>query len=521
MDKEKIEVDFRNLIKCALNDKIPWPVLKTFLDNMTTTLEKSKKVIDVLFEELQALNSRQISALGEDSYDLNFESQSTSWDQEHSNEGSDVFTIPGIENIQEEEISEVRSNANFEVIDNLNEEQFESQHDSISDFNVKTEAFDEKQSNQNLDNETFEKDAKVDESDKYTKRYSDDVMLMDSKSINNDENNEEMDLNPEEGGSLIDNHSTVEIAGSVEENISHENAESIEETELERKAPDGNHDQTDEINVYVNEPENQDAICNQQTEGAFSSTREVEKKQWQDTKVVINGKRRYPCKTCGQLFTHLGNLKTHVRFHTGEKPYGCKFCDKRFADSKCWKLHERIHTGELPFKCETCSKRFKAKFELKQHLRNHSEDKTFECVDCKKVFRHLNSLRYHMTKHHIEKLETPEGFSCQQCSKRFQSQSELKRHIRCHTGIRPFRCNTCGQMFSQRAHLQKHYRIHTGEKPYKCKFCEYRSIDSSNLKRHERTHTGEKPYQCNVCNKAFVDPRSLMKHNAKHENIKE
>ena len=56
MDKEKIEVDFRNLIKCTLNDQIPWPVLKAFLDNMTTTLEKSKKVIDVLFDELQVSN---------------------------------------------------------------------------------------------------------------------------------------------------------------------------------------------------------------------------------------------------------------------------------------------------------------------------------------------------------------------------------------------------------------------------------------------------------------------------------
>ena len=134
MDKEKIEVDFRNLIKCALNDKIPWPVLKTFLDNMTTTLEKSKKVIDVLFEELQALNSKQITALEQDNHDLNLKSQSTVLDQEHRSDSYDAIAVQSDDNLQdiqledgiklEQEMGE--TNFDWKLIQDLNEEHLDS-----------------------------------------------------------------------------------------------------------------------------------------------------------------------------------------------------------------------------------------------------------------------------------------------------------------------------------------------------------------------------------------------------------
>lgn len=115
-----------------------------------------------------------------------------------------------------------------------------------------------------------------------------------------------------------------------------------------------------------------------ETAQAAASSHQQQQPIQQDTNKKYRPKN-FHCPCCKMAFSNNGQLRNHLRIHTGERPFRCNQpdCHKTFTRNEELTRHKLIHSGVRPHTCNSCGKRFGRKDHLKKHARTH-ERKRFK-----------------------------------------------------------------------------------------------------------------------------------------------
>lgn len=138
----------------------------------------------------------------------------------------------------------------------------------------------------------------------------------------------------------------------------------------------------------------------------------------------------------------------------------------------------------------------------------------YACKVCAEGFKFYSDYLRHKPIHVLRKLDVarPRCFECDRCPMKFGKLCDLERHLRVHTGEKPFVCNVCNGRFQQAHNLTKHMNIHTMEHKYVCDVCAKEFVWADSHKRHMLTHTISKPHKCLFCEKSFGRYQQLTRH---------
>ncbi|EDW53461.1 GM12190 [Drosophila sechellia] len=134
---------------------------------------------------------------------------------------------------------------------------------------------------------------------------------------------------------------------------------------------------------------------------------------------------------------------------------------------------------------------------------------------CKKCCEKL--ARYHKSIQLARTLRE-EILECDVCSKRFVHKVALYKHKMIHDSeTKRLECQVCGFKTRTKAHLERHMRSHTGDKPFACPVCNKRFSQMYNMKAHLREHESpgtnrHRRFHCSKCTHTFINEQNYEAH---------
>ena len=167
--------------------------------------------------------------------------------------------------------------------------------------------------------------------------------------------------------------------------------------------------------------------------------------------------KRFQCIYCPIITDSKREMNAHHRSSHGIMT--CVDCGKTFPTPDALQRHRYIHQqNHEQFKCEICDYITAFESDMKRHKIQHVDEKMWDCTDpaCDRSFKRKSDMISHAKTHDNDDQRCP----AQGCNYSNKDPRNLKRHMKCHSNIKPLKCPVCPERFKHYQQLKRHKENH-------------------------------------------------------------